>query len=55
MYLTIVNDNPSLTIVNDDHWLTIVNIILNKNVFQKRSFISKTIATRFLKVQNDRF
>ena len=39
--LTIVNDDPSLTIVNDDPSLTIVNIIVNKILFQKRSFSQK--------------
>ena len=53
--LTIVKDDLSLTIVNDDPSLTIVNIIVNKIFFQKRSQIVliKTIAIRFLKVQNE--
>ena len=55
--LTFVNDNPLLTIGNDDPSLTIVNIIVNKNYFQKRSFLKnnriKNGHKSFLK--NDRF
>ena len=55
--LTIVNDDPSLTIVNDDSSLKIVYIIVNKFVFQKRSYKkrSQIVLIKTIVFKNDRY
>ena len=60
--LTIANDDPLLMIANDDPSLTIVNIIENKFLFQKRSFLkqsykklSQIVFMKTIGFKNDRY